>query len=129
MARQFEDIADFQTIYIKEAHPEDQWRTPENRKEGILYHQPKTSEERLQIARAFQRSFNLQLPLLVDPIDNAANRAFAAWPERIYILDPSRRIVYKGGMGPDDFRPEEARQFLTREYTERFGSQPPRQSQ
>jgi len=31
---------------------------------------------------------------------NAANDAYSAWPERIYIIDESGRIAYAGGMGP-----------------------------
>ena len=116
MYREFEEVADFQMIYIREAHPEDEWWTPSNRKEGIIYNQPKTSTERLEIARTFQKKFDLRMPLLVDPIDNPAAQAFSASPERIYVIDPSGKILYKGGMGPYDFHPQDVRTFLETNY-------------
>ena len=50
--------------------------------------------------------------MLVDGMDDAACRAFSAWPERIYILGADGRIAYQGGHGPYDFHPEEARAAL-----------------
>lgn len=45
-------------------------------------------------------------------MNNAAAEIFAAWPERIYILHEGV-IHYKGGPGPYEFKPEEARESLT----------------
>ena len=50
--------------------------------------------------------------MLIDGMDDAACRAFSAWPERIYIVGADGRIVYRGGHGPYDFHPEEARAAL-----------------
>jgi len=44
-------------------------------------------------------------------MDNAAAEVFAAWPERIYILNKGK-IHYKGGPGPYEFNPEEAKESL-----------------
>jgi len=41
-------------------------------------------------------------------MSNAANDAYAAWPERIYIIDESGHIAYRGGIGPFNYKPEEA---------------------
>ena len=35
-------------------------------------------------------------PLVVDGIANAAERAFSAWPERLYVVDAAGRIVVAG---------------------------------
>jgi hypothetical protein len=45
-------------------------------------------------------------------MDNVADKACAAWPERIYVVGQGGRIVYKGGMGPFGFKPEEAEKSL-----------------
>jgi hypothetical protein len=45
-------------------------------------------------------------------MDGRAEKAFAAWPERIYILGAGGRVLYKGGMGPFEFKPEEAEASL-----------------
>ncbi len=47
------------------------------------------------------------IPCLVDGIDNAVEKAYAAWPDRIYVIDPSGKIAYKSGPGPRGFRPRE----------------------
>ena len=39
-------------------------------------------------------------------------KVFAGWPERIYILGPEGRVLYKGEMGPFGFHPEEAEKAL-----------------
>jgi hypothetical protein len=54
--------------------------------------------------------------ILVDDISNTANAAYAAWPERIYVVDPDGTIVYKGGMGPFYFDPGEIVPVLEQRY-------------
>ena len=41
-----------------------------------------------------------------------------AWPERLYILDDSGRISYKGGNGPFKYDPKEVRAWLAQRYGE-----------
>jgi type I thyroxine 5'-deiodinase len=47
-------------------------------------------------------------------MDGRAEKAYAAWPERIYIIERGGRIIYKGGLGPFEFKPEEAAEALRR---------------
>jgi peroxiredoxin len=35
---------------------------------------------------------------------------------RIYIIDESGKIVYRGGLGPFNYHPEEARAWLARRF-------------
>jgi iodothyronine deiodinase-like protein len=55
-----------------------------------------------------------RIPLALDPMDDRADKAFAGWPERIYLLAPGGRIVYKAAPGPFGFKPDEARKSLQR---------------
>lgn len=112
MHRQYGDRARFVTVYIKEAHPEDEWQMDSNEKEGVCYPQPKTLEQRLAIANDFVRRFQYPIPLYVDPMDNPANRLYAGWPERLYVIDEGGKIVYKGEPGPFGFHPEEVEAWL-----------------
>jgi hypothetical protein len=49
----------------------------------------------------------LEIPALGDEMDDAVAAAYAAMPERLYLIAPGGRIVYQGGMGPMFFRPAE----------------------
>ena len=116
MHDQYGDRAEFVTVYIKEAHPEDEWQMDSNEDEGVCYPQPKTMEQRLAIANDFVKRLDYPLPLLVDPIDNPANQLYAGWPERFYVIDESGKIVYKGEPGPFGFHPEEVEAWLAERF-------------
>jgi type I thyroxine 5'-deiodinase len=85
-------------------------------KDDVCYAQPKTLEQRVMIANDFVKRFKFTLPFGIDDMSNAANDAYAAWPERIYIIDESGRIAYRGGIGPFNYKPEEAREWLAARY-------------
>ena len=112
MQKQYGGRADFLTVYIKEAHPEDEWQMDSNVTDEVCYPQPTTTAQRLKIANDFHERFQYPIPLLVDPIDNGAKAVWAGWPERLDFLDEQRRIVYKGGPGPFDYHPEEVEAWL-----------------
>ena len=38
-------------------------------------------------------------------MDNKCNELYAAWPERLYIIQ-NNVIVYKSGIGPEGYHPE-----------------------
>ncbi len=112
MHAQYKDRANFLTLYIKEAHPTDEWQMTANEKEDVCYPQPRSSAQRAAIARDFVKRFGRTLPVLVDPIEDPANALYAGWPERLYIVDEQGKIVHNGGMGPFHFDPEEASKWL-----------------
>lgn len=108
----YKDRAEFLTIYISEAHPDDEWQMDSNRKDGFVYNQPKTFEERKELAKVLVDRLEYRMPVAIDSLDNRAERVFGAWPERIYVLEPGGRIVFKGEMGPFGFHPEEGEKAL-----------------
>lgn len=114
----YKDRADFLTVYVREAHPTDEWQMKSNLKDkdNVCYAQPKTLEQRVTIANDFVKRFKFTLPFGIDDMSNAANDVYAAWPERIYIIDESGRIAYRGGIGPFNYKPEEAREWLAARY-------------
>lgn len=116
MHERYGNRADFLTVYVKEAHPEDEWQQDENITEDVCYKQPKTTEQRLAIANDFVGRFKFPIPLLVDPIENPANEVYAGWPERLYVIDEQGTIVYKGETGPFGFHPEEVEAWLAKRF-------------
>ncbi len=43
---------------------------------------------------------------------NTAQKAYAGWPDRLYVIDAEGKVAYKGGPGPGGFRPPEAEAAL-----------------
>ncbi len=103
-------------MYVREAHPTDEWQMKSNVKDDVCYAQPKTLEQRIIIANDFIKRFKFPLPFGIDDMSNAADNAYSAWPERVYIIDESGHIAYRGGMGPFNYKPEEAREWLAARY-------------
>jgi hypothetical protein len=114
----YQDHADFLTIYVREAHPTDEWQMKSNVKDEVCYAQPKNLEQRVAIANDFIKRFNYPVPFGIDDMSNAANDAYSAWPERLYIVDESGHIAYRGGMGPFNYHPAEARAWLATRFGE-----------
>jgi type I thyroxine 5'-deiodinase len=110
--KDFSEKAEFLMVYIKEAHPGDEWQMDSNVEGNVVFEQPKTFEARLDVAKTFVDRMKVDAPTLVDDIRNTALACYAAWPERIYVIDREGRIRYKGGVGPFYFDPEGLRAFL-----------------
>jgi hypothetical protein len=108
----YRDRVGFVTVYVKEAHPEDEWQMDSNEDQGICYMQPTTLAERVTIANDFVAHSKYEIPLYVDGLENRADELYAAWPERLYVIDESGRIAYKGGMGPFGYEPGEVEEWL-----------------
>ena len=64
------------------------------------------------MARILPDRLKYRIPLAIDPMDARADKAFAAWPERIYVLAAGGRVTYKAEPGPFGFKPEEAEKSL-----------------
>ena len=80
---------------------------PSNVKKGILYASPRTDAARAEIATACVKDLGVEFPALVDGIDDATERAYTAWPDRLYLVGTDGRIAYKSGPGPFGFSTEE----------------------
>ncbi len=110
----FRDRVDFYVVYIKEIHPTDGWQVKENEREAVLFRQHRSMDERMDVGQACMVKLALEMPAVVDEMDDAVARAYAAMPERLYLVGRDGRIVYKGGMGPMFFRPKEWEQAIER---------------
>ena len=103
-------------MYVREAHPTDEWQMKTNVKDDVCYAQPKTLEQRVAIAKDFTARFKFPLPFGIDEMGNAADSAYAAWPERLYVIDETGHVAYRGGMGPFNYKPAEIRDWLAAKY-------------
>ena len=94
-------------VYLKEIHPTDGWQVKENERDAVLFRQHRSREERVGAGQACMLKLALEMPALVDEMDDGVARAYAAMPERLYLVGRDGRVAYKGGMGPMFFRPTE----------------------
>jgi len=84
----------------------------ENEQDAVLYRQHETMEERVEVGQACMLKLALEMPSLVDEMDDGVAKDYAAMPERLYLIAKGGEVVYKGGMGPMFFRPPEWRQAI-----------------
>ena len=84
----------------------------QNEKQGVIIPQPKTREERAKVAGTCVADLKLSIPCLVDDLSNAAQKAYAGWPDRLYVIDAAGLVVFRGEPGPRGFKPEEAEAAL-----------------
>jgi len=83
-------VADFLTVYISEAHSQDEWPMGDL----VLIDQPKSDAVRCEVARQFVYDSGFMIPMVVDSIENQFDDSFGAWPVRFFIVQ-NGRVVFK----------------------------------
>lgn len=96
----------FLAVYILEAHPSDVWQMESNIKQGVVFRSPRNEQERDELAGTCVRKLGIKFRAVVDGFDNATEKAYTGWPDRIYLIDSTGRIVFKSKPGPFGFKPE-----------------------
>ena len=84
----------------------------ENEKDTVLFRQHQSLDERVEVGQACMLKMALEIPALVDEMDDAVAKAYAAMPERLYLIGSDGNVAYKGGIGPMFFRPAEWEQKI-----------------
>ncbi len=112
MYEAYRDRVAFLFVYIREAHSDDEWQLGANRRDSIIYAQPTTIGRRKEIATSCSTALKLTMPCLVDGMDNHVDDAYAAWPERLFVVDVDGRIAFASGQGPFGFEPKHVRKWL-----------------
>lgn len=110
--RRYRDRARFLVVYVRESNPIDGWRLATNDQAGITLRQPRDERERAEAAKVCMRKLELEVPMVVDTLDDRVGCLYAGVPSRLYLLDRQGRISYKGGRGPFGFKPAELEQSL-----------------
>ncbi len=108
------DQVAFHIVYILEAHPSDVWQMAVNEKQDVVYASPRNQDERNALADTCVRKLNIEIPAVVDTFDNATERAYTGWPDRLYLIGRDGRIVHKSAPGPYGFRPADLRAAIDR---------------
>jgi type I thyroxine 5'-deiodinase len=101
-------------VYILEAHPVDAWQDEDNQREKISIESPTTFAERCEVAGTCATKLALRIPAVIDNLANSTEKAYTAWPDRLYVVDREGRVAYKSKPGPFGFKPAELEVALKR---------------
>ncbi len=74
-----------------------------NLTDEVIYKQPKTEVEREEVAEACVVGLRFEMPMLLDEMSNEVDAAYAALPERLYVINRDGRIRYRSEPGPWGF--------------------------
>jgi len=94
-------------VYIAEAHAEDEWPIGSKYNGLPSHNQPKTTEERIAIAKGLRSGvkacepFSDDVQIVVDTQNNDFDLIYAAWPVRFFIIQNKRlqlKTYPKNGM-------------------------------
>ena len=94
-------------VYIHEAHASDVWQDPDNLSDNVVFASPKDYARRVELGQMCVVKLGIKIPAVVDSFDNATERAYTAWPDRLYLIDRDGRVAYKSAPGPFGFRSRE----------------------
>ena len=78
-----------------------------NVRDGVLCRSPRDEGERASVAGACVRKLGIKFPALIDSFDNHAESAYTGWPDRLYLIGPGGRVLYKTKPGPFGFHPDD----------------------
>ena len=81
----------------------------------VIVASPANAPEREAIADVCMTKLGLAIPAIVDTFDDATERAYTGWPERLYLIDRTGRIAYKSKPGPYGFTLADLEAALQRE--------------
>ena len=62
------------------------------------------TEERAEVAQVCMLRMNLEMPMLLDDMDDTAEKAYVAYPDRLYLIGTDGRVVYRSERGPVGFK-------------------------
>ena len=116
IAREFEGRITCVSVYIAEAHPSDGWSLPQASKYNVR--SATTLDERINTCKTWL----LEIPevhstYVVDAMNDNANAAFNALPERLYVIENST-VQYVGGLGPFNYDIDSMSQYLSTRLSE-----------
>ncbi len=85
-----------------------------NTEESVVFERPRTWGERRDIAESCCQKLQLSMPVVVDDVHNTVDNLYAAWPERMFVIDAAGAVAYAGYQGPWGFKVDEVETALKR---------------
>lgn len=110
----YKDRVTFSLVYVAEAHPGAILSHPTGNGGKELRITPLISSEgdSMDNLRRFARMVNLSMPAVIESPVNSLNDDYAAYPNRIYVINAAGKIEFKGAPGPTGFKVPELAEWL-----------------
>ena len=55
------------------------------------------------------------MPMYLDCMEDEAEKKYAGWPERLYVIGTNGKVAYAGDMGPMGFNPDSWEEALNKQ--------------
>ncbi len=104
MSKKYAGLAQFLIIYIKEAHPADDWPMRVNKRLKFIK-DPTNQFERFQVATTCVSDLKISIPCLIDDMTNGTAAAYKGHPDRLYVVGKDGKIAFHGAPGAKGFKP------------------------
>lgn len=96
----YHDTVKMFLVYTREAHPTNKGRISENEYLTPIM-APSSLEERAQIADICATALDIQMPILIDNMDDSTAKEYRASPLRVCIIDADGKFAYTGAGAGD----------------------------
>ena len=106
MWAKYRDEVSFVVVYIAEIQTKDGWQVKDNHDDSVLFAQPTTIEEREEVATTCAINLAIEMPVVIDEMDNSVADAYGALPDRLYLIGVGGNVAFQGELGPQGFVPE-----------------------
>ncbi len=102
----YRDSVEFRLVYIREAHPQGEWQSTINARQGVSLPEARSEKERGEHAAVCRTRLAIPYQALLDGMNGAAEQAFSAFPSRAFVLDRTGKITYTTALDEESLRPE-----------------------
>jgi thiol-disulfide isomerase/thioredoxin len=102
----------FLLVYIREAHTAETWESTRNTRDDVNVRPAANLNEKRAHASYCLRQLHLNFPAVVDGMDGAIEKAYAAWPSLAVVVGKDGRIVYSTRLTELDYREENMQSAL-----------------
>jgi tetratricopeptide (TPR) repeat protein len=110
--RKYRSQVSFLLVYIREAHANGSWQSSRNVRQQVTLEPASSLSEKQQHAAMCTRQLHLPFTTAVDGMDGAVEKAYQAWPSRVFIVGEDGRVLYRSRLTDQEFRPEELETVL-----------------
>ncbi|HXY39649.1 MAG TPA: tetratricopeptide repeat protein [Vicinamibacteria bacterium] len=104
--RRFHDRVEFRLVYIREAHPQGEWQSTINARQGVSLAEARSPGERGEHAALCRERLQIPYQAVVDDMDGRAEKAFSAFPSHAFVLDGTGKVTYATPLDEESLQPE-----------------------